>query len=106
LELSAAAIEFDRDWSQVASKLNDVFGCSLTNSQCQKRWSQYVAPDVLDRKGGMWSAEEVSLVSLLFKGSPMLCKISVICYYIFFVQAIVYKMCNLYFAVCFLLCFV
>lgn len=61
-DLDLAAKEFDRDWGLVCARLNDKFSTHLTNSQCQKRWTQYVSPEIMDRKAGPWSADEVSLV--------------------------------------------
>jgi hypothetical protein len=44
----------------VCTRLNELFQANLTNSQCQKRWAQYITPEISDRKIGPWSADEVS----------------------------------------------
>jgi hypothetical protein len=41
-----------------------MFGCSLTNSQCQKRWTQYLMPELAERKIGPWTADEVGNIYL------------------------------------------
>lgn len=50
----------DKNWTLVSAKLNTVLENKLTNSQCQKRWSQYLSPDTHARKTGPWSEKEVS----------------------------------------------
>jgi len=60
--LGQAAMEFDKDWTLVNNKLNSMFGTGLTNSQCQKRWAQYVADEVKSKKQGPWSQEEIEML--------------------------------------------
>jgi len=58
-ELEAATREYEKDWGLICTKLNETFSTNLTNSQCQKRWAQYISPDLTERKMGPWSADEV-----------------------------------------------
>ena len=44
--------------------MNQLFNTNLTNSQCQKRWTQYITPDIAERKVGPWSADEVKYVEV------------------------------------------
>lgn len=44
--------------------MNQLFNTNLTNSQCQKRWTQYITPDIAERKVGPWSADEVRLTTV------------------------------------------
>lgn len=72
-ELSSlhSTYKLEKDWAQkITNLINLKFHTTLTSSQISKRWTQYVRPELLKRKVGLWSETEIKqLHELVFKNS-------------------------------------
>lgn len=72
-ELSSlhSTYKLEKDWAQkITNLINLKFHTTLTSSQISKRWIQYLRPELLKRKVGLWSETEIKqLHELVFINS-------------------------------------